>query len=190
MRKFLVAVLFVMLAPLFVQAQNIQMNWDGQNHHREITNDANDNKSLAIVGAGSLDTGAIDGASMTVNGKKININTDAVAKEVYDSVDRTEENAKFGIPVSGKETIGSYVAGGAAYRNNVTNSSVSMTGTTLQGRDVMGGASFLLDGSARLGDFSANNNSVTISGGSLSFYDYTAPGATAPESYGGNVYGG
>lgn len=190
MRKFLVAVLFVMLAPLFAQAQNIQMNWDGQNHHREITNDANDNKSLAIVGAGSLDTGAIDGASMTVNGKKININTDAVAKEVYDSVDRTEANAKFGIPVSGTETIGSYVAGGAAYRNNVTNSSVSMTGTTLQGRDVMGGASFLLDGSARLGNFSANNNSVTISGGSLSFYDYTAPGATAPETYGGNVYGG
>ena len=190
MRKFLVAVLFVMLAPLFAQAQNIQMNWDGQNHHREITNDANDNKSLAIVGAGSLDTGAIDGASMTVNGKKININTDAVAKEVYDSVDRTEANAKFGIPVSGTETIGSYVAGGAAYRNNVTNSSVSMTGTTLQGRDVMGGASFLLDGSARLGNFSANNNSVTISGGSLSFYNYTAPGATAPESYGGNVYGG
>lgn len=190
MRKFLVAVLFVMLAPLFAQAQNIQMNWDGQNHHREITDDSNDNKSLAIVGAGSIDTGAIDGASMTVNGKKININTDAVAKEVYDSVDRTEANAKFGIPVSGTETIGSYVAGGAAYRNNVTNSSVSMTGTTLQGRDVMGGASFLLDGSARLGDFSANNNSVTISGGSLSFYDYTAPGATAPESYGGNVYGG
>ena len=190
MRKFLVAVLFVMLAPLFAQAQNIQMNWDGQNHHREITNDANDNKSLAIVGAGSIDTGAIDGASMTVNGKKININTDAVAKEVYDSVDRTEANAKFGIPVSGTETIGSYVAGGAAYRNNVTNSSVSMTGTTLQGRDVMGGASFLLDGSARLGNFSANNNSVTISGGSLSFYDYTAPGATAPETYGGNVYGG
>lgn len=179
-----------MLAPLFAQAQNIQMNWDGQNHHREITNDANDNKSLAIVGAGSIDTGAIDGASMTVNGKKININTDAVAKEVYDSVDRTEANAKFGIPVSGTETIGSYVAGGAAYRNNVTNSSVSMTGTTLQGRDVMGGASFLLDGSARLGNFSANNNSVTISGGSLSFYDYTAPGATAPETYGGNVYGG
>lgn len=190
MRKFLVAVLFVMLAPLFVQAQNIQMNWDGQNHHREITDDSNDNKSLAIVGAGSIDTGAIDGASMTVNGKKININTDAVAQEVYNSVDRTEANAQFGIPVSGKETIGSYVAGGAAYRNNVTNSSVSMTGTTLQGRDVMGGASFLLDGSARLGDFSANNNSVTISGGSLSFYDYTAPGATDPESYGGNVYGG
>jgi hypothetical protein len=114
-----------------------------------------------------------------------------VAKKVYDSVDRSSAEAiTFGIPVSGTETIGSYVAGGAAYRNNVTNSSVSMTGTTLQGRDVMGGASFLLDGSARLGDFSANNNSVTISGGSLSFYKYTAPGATAPESYGGNVYGG
>lgn len=191
MRKFLVAVLFVMLAPLFAQAQNIQMNWDGQNHYREITDDSNDNKSLAIVGAGSIDTGAIDGASMTVNGKKININTDAVAKKVYDSVDRSSAEAiTFGIPVANQETTGSYVAGGAAYRNNVTNSSVSMTGTTLQGRDVMGGASFLLDGSARLGDFSANNNSVTISGGSLSFYDYTAPGATAPESYGGNVYGG
>lgn len=189
MRKFLVAVLFVMLAPLFVQAQDIQMNWDGQNYSREITDDSNDNKSLAIVGAGSIDTGAIDGASMTVNGKKININTDAVAQEVYNSVDRTEENAQFGIPVSGQETIGSYVAGGAAYRNNVTNSSVSMTGTTLQGRDVMGGASFLLDGSARLGDFSANNNSVTISGGSLSFYDYTAPGSTTV-TLGGNVYGG
>lgn len=191
MRKFLVAVLFVMLAPLFAQAQNIQMNWDGQNHYREITDDSNDNNSLAIVGAGSIGTGAIDGASMTVNGKKININTDAVAKKVYDSVDRSSAEAiTFGIPVSGTETIGSYVAGGAAYRNNVTNSSVSMTGTTLQGRDVMGGASFLLDGSARLGDFSANNNSVTISGGSLSFYDYTAPGATDPETYGGNVYGG
>lgn len=188
MRKFLVAVLFVMLAPLFAQAQNIQMNWDGQNHHREITDDSNDNKSLAIVGAGSIDTGAIDGASMTVNGKKININTDAVAQEVYNSVDADAITS--GIPVSGKETTGAYVAGGAAYRNNVTNSSVSMTGTTLQGRDVMGGASFLLDGSARLGNFSANNNSVTISGGSLSFYDYTAPGATAPETYGGNVYGG
>ena len=190
MRKFLVAVLFVMLAPLFVQAQNIQMNWDGQNHSREITDDSNDNKSLAIVGAGSIDTGAIDGASMTVNGKKININTAAVAQQVYNAKDRTEANAKFDIPVSGQETTGAYVAGGAAYRNNVTNSSVSMTGTTLQGRDVMGGASFLLDGSARLGDFSANNNSVTISGGSLSFYDYTAPGATDPETYGGNVYGG
>ena len=190
MRKFLVAVLFVMLAPLFAQAQNIQMNWDGQNHHREITNDANDNKSLAIVGAGSIGTGAIDGASMTVNGKKININTDAVAQEVYNSVDRSSADAiTFGIPVSGKETIGSYVAGGAAYRNNVTNSSVSMTGTTLQGRDVMGGASFLWDGSARLGDFSANNNSVTISGGSLSFYNYTAPGSPTV-TYGGNVYGG
>ena len=190
MRKFLVAVLFVMLAPLFAQAQNIQMNWDGQNHYREITDDSNDNKSLAIVGAGSLDTGAIDGASMTVNGKKININTDAVAKKVYDSVDRTSAEAiTFGIPVSGQETTGAYVAGGAAYRNNVTNSSVSMTGTTLQGRDVMGGASFLLDGSARLGDFSANNNSVTISGGSLSFYNYTVPGSPTVH-YGGNVYGG
>lgn len=188
MRKFLVAVLFVMLAPLFAQAQNIQMNWDGQNHHREITDDSNDNKSLAIVGAGSIDTGAIDGASMTVNGKKININTDAVAQEVYNSVDADAITS--GIPVSGKETTGAYVAGGAAYRNNVTNSSVSMTGTTLQGRDVMGGASFLLDGSARLGNFSANNNSVTISGGSLSFYNYTAPGAAASTPYGGNVYGG
>lgn len=191
MRKFLTAVFCVLFAPLFVQAaQDLQTNWYGQNHDREITDDSNDNKSLAIVGAGSIGTGAIDGASMTVNGKKININTDAVAKEVYDSVDRSSADAiTFGIPVAYQETTGAYVAGGAAYRNNVTNSSVSMTGTTLQGRDVMGGASFLWDGSARLGDFSANNNSVTISGGSLSFYDYTAPGSPTV-TYGGNVYGG
>ena len=191
MRKFLTAVFCVLFAPLFVQAaQHLQTNWYGQNHYREITDDSNNNKSLAIVGAGSIGTGAIDGASMTVNGKKININTDAVAKEVYDSVDRSSADAIiFGIPVAYQETTGAYVAGGAAYRNNVTNSSVSMTGTTLQGRDVMGGASFLWDGSARLGDFSANNNSVTISGGSLSFYDYTAPGSTTV-TYGGNVYGG
>ena len=191
MRKFLTAVFCVLFAPLFVQAaQDLQTNWYGQNHDREITDDSNDNNSLAIVGAGSIGTGAIDGASMTVNGKKININTDAVAKKVYDSVDRSSAEAiTFGIPVAYQETTGAYVAGGAAYRNNVTNSSVSMTGTTLQGRDVMGGASFLWDGSARLGDFSANNNSVTISGGSLSFYDYTAPGSTTV-TYGGNVYGG
>lgn len=37
MRKFLVAVFFVLFAPLFVQAaQNIQINWDGQDHSREI----------------------------------------------------------------------------------------------------------------------------------------------------------
>ena len=191
MRKFLTAVFCVLFAPLFVQAaQDLQTNWYGQNHDREITDDSNDNNSLAIVGAGSIGTGAIDGASMTVNGKKININTVPVAKEVYDSVDRSSADAiTFGIPVAYQETTGAYVAGGAAYRNNVTNSSVSMTGTTLQGRDVMGGASFLWDGSARLGDFSANNNSVTISGGSLSFYDYTAPGSTTV-TYGGNVYGG
>ena len=191
MRKFLTAVFCVLFAPLFVQAaQHLQTNWYGQNHYREITDDSNDNKPLAIVGAGSIGTGAIDGASMTVNGKKININDAAVAKKVYDSVDRSSAEAiTFGIPVAYQETTGAYVAGGAAYRNNVTNSSVSMTGTTLQGRDVMGGASFLWDGSARLGDFSANNNSVTISGGSLSFYDYTAPGSTTV-TYGGNVYGG
>ena len=191
MRKFLTAVFCVLFAPLFVQAaQDLQTNWYGQNHDREITDDSNDNKPLAIVGAGSIGTGAIDGASMTVNGKKININDAAVAKKVYDSVDRSSAEAiTFGIPVANQETTGAYVAGGAAYRNNVTNSSVSMTGTTLQGRDVMGGASFLWDGSARLGDFSANNNSVTISGGSLSFYDYTAPGSTTV-TYGGNVYGG
>lgn len=191
MRKFLTAVFCVLFAPLFVQAeQNLQTNWYGQNHDREITDDSNNNNSLAIVGAGSIGTGAIDGASMTVNGKKININDAAVAKKVYDSVDRSSAEAiTFGIPVANQETTGAYVAGGAAYRNNVTNSSVSMTGTTLQGRNVMGGASFLWDGSARLGDFSANNNSVTISGGSLSFYNYTAPGSTTVP-YGGNVYGG
>lgn len=187
MRKFLTAVFCVLFAPLFVQAaQDLQINWDGQNHDREIIDNSNDNNPLAIVGAGSVDMGAINGASMTVNGKDININNDATAKKVYDSV----THDSFQTPVLGQEHYGAYVAGGAAYNNNVTNSSVSMTGTNLQGRNVIGGASLLLDSTDRFGGYSANNNSVTISGGSLSFYDYTAPGATAPESYGGNVYGG
>ncbi|WP_428051867.1 hypothetical protein [Candidatus Avelusimicrobium faecicola] len=187
MRKFLTAVFCVLFAPLFVQAaQDLQINWDGQNHDREIIDNSNDNNPLAIVGAGSVDMGAINGASMTVNGKDININNDATAKKVYDSV----THDSFQTPVLGQEHYGAYVAGGAAYNNNVTNSSVSMTGTNLQGRNVIGGASLLLDSTDRFGGYSANNNSVTISGGSLSFYNYTAPGATAPESYGGNVYGG
>lgn len=68
MRKFLVAVFFVLFAPLFVQAaQNIQINWDGQDHSREIVGNNPDNP-LAIVGAGSLNAGEINGASLTVNG--------------------------------------------------------------------------------------------------------------------------
>ena len=186
MRKFLTAVFCVLFAPLFVQAaQDLQINWDGQNHDREIIDDSNDNKPLAIVGAGSVDMGAVNGASMTVNGKNININNDATAQKVYDSV----THDSFQTPVLSREHYGAYVAGGAAYRNNVTNSSVSMTGTNLQGRNVIGGASLLLDSTDRFGDYSANNNSVTISGGTLSFYNYTAPGATAA-TYGGMVYGG
>lgn len=183
MRKFLTAVFCVLFAPLFVQAaQDLQINWDGQNHDREIIDNSNDNNPLAIVGAGSVDMGAINGASMTVNGKDININNDATAKKVYDSV----THDSFQTPVLGQEHYGAYVAGGAAYNNNVTNSSVSMTGTNLQGRNVMGGASLLLDSTDRFGGYSANNNSVTISGGLISFYSYGTPATT----YGGSVYGG
>lgn len=183
MRKFLTAVFCVLFAPLFVQAaQDLQINWDGQNHDREIIDNSNDNNPLAIVGAGSVDMGAINGASMTVNGKDININNDATAKKVYDSV----THDSFQTPVLGQEHYGAYVAGGAAYNNNVTNSSVSMTGTNLQGRNVIGGASLLLDSTDRFGGYSANNNSVTISGGLISFYSYGTPATT----YGGSVYGG
>lgn len=185
MRKFLTAVFCVLFAPLFVQAaQDLQINWDGQNHSREITDNTNDNNPLAIVGAGSVDVGAITGASMTVNGKNININNNTAAKEIYDSVTRDD----FQTPVSGKETYGAYIAGGAAYRNNVTNSSVSMTGTNLQGRNVIGGHSLLLDSTDRFGGYSANNNSVTISGGLINFYSYSTASSTT--SYGGSVYGG
>lgn len=186
MRKFLTAVLFVMLAPLFAQAQSIQVNWDGQNHSREITED-NPNNPLAVVGGGSLNLGDIKGASLTVNGRDISINDASSAEKIYNSV--THDTFETPVHVQGNATMGAYVAGGAAYNNNVTNSSVSMTGTNLQGRNVIGGYSLLLDSTDRFGGYSANNNSVTISGGSLSFYDYTAPGSPTVH-YGGNVYGG
>ena len=187
MRKFLVAVFFVLFAPLLVSAgQDIQGNWDGHNHHREITDNTNDNKSLAIVGAGSLNTGDIQGASLTVNGKDINIKTSAVANEVYNAV--TPD--KFEIPTSSENTRkGAYVAGGAAYNNNVTNNSVSITDTNLTGRDVMGGVALIRQAGDRFGAASANNNSVSISGGAVNSYTFTPTGATSTV-LGGNVYGG
>ena len=190
MRKFLVAVFFVLFAPLFVQAaQDVQINWDGQNHYREITDNTNDNKELAIVGAGSLNAGAISGASLTVNGKDININNADTANKVYKSVTHSSDN-KFETPTSGNATNGAYVAGGAAYNNNVTNNSVSMTGTNLTGRNVMGGAALMREAGDRFGSASANNNSVSISGGSVNFYQFTPTGASSAEKLGGNVYGG
>ena len=181
MRKFLVAVFFVLFAPLFVQAaQNIQINWDGQDHSREIVGD-NPNKPLAIVGAGSLNAGAINGASLTVNGANISISDSAIANEIYHSV--TPD--KFEIPTSSDNTRkGAYVAGGAAYNNNVTNNSVSITGNNLTGRDVMGGVALIRQAEDRFGAASANNNSVSISGGAVNSYTFTST------DIGGNVYGG
>lgn len=186
MRKFLVAVFFVLFAPLFVQAaQNIQINWDGQDHSREIVGD-NPNKPLAIVGAGSLNAGEINGASLTVNGANISISDSAIANEIYHSV--TPD--KFEIPTSSDNTRkGAYVAGGAAYNNNVTNNSVSITDTNLTGRDVMGGVALIRQAGDRFGAASANNNSVSISGGAVNSYTFTPTGATSTV-LGGNVYGG
>lgn len=186
MRKFLVAVFFVLFAPLFVQAaQNIQINWDGQDHSREIVGN-NPDKPLAIVGAGSLNAGAINGASLTVNGANISISDSAIANEIYHSV--TPD--KFEIPTSSDNTRkGAYVAGGAAYNNNVTNNSVSITGNNLTGRDVMGGVALIRQAGDRFGAASANNNSVSISGGAVNSYTFTPTGATSTV-LGGNVYGG
>lgn len=186
MRKFLVAVFFVLFAPLFVQAaQNIQINWDGQDHSREIVGN-NPDKPLAIVGAGSLNAGAINGASLTVNGANISISDSAIANEIYHSV--TPD--KFEIPTSSDNTRkGAYVAGGAAYNNNVTNNSVSITGNNLTGRDVMGGVALIRQAGDRFGAASANNNSVSISGGAVNSYTFTPTGATS-KVLGGNVYGG
>lgn len=181
MRKFLVAVFFVLFAPLFVQAaQNIQINWDGQDHSREIVGNNPDNP-LAIVGAGSLNAGEINGASLTVNGANISISDPAIANEIYHSV--TPD--KFEIPTSSDNTRkGAYVAGGAAYNNNVTNNSVSITDTNLTGRDVMGGVALIRQAGDRFGAASANNNSVSISGGAVNSYTFTST------DIGGNVYGG
>lgn len=181
MRKFLVAVFFVLFAPLFVQAaQNIQINWDGQDHSREIVGN-NPNNPLAIVGAGSLNAGEINGASLTVNGANISISNATTANEIYHSV--TPD--KFEIPTSSENTRkGAYVAGGAAYNNNVTNNSVSITGNNLTGRDVMGGVALIRQAGDRFGAASANNNSVSISGGAVNAYTFTST------DIGGNVYGG
>lgn len=181
MRKFLVAVFFVLFAPLFVQAaQNIQINWDGQDHSREIVGNNPDNP-LAIVGAGSLNAGEINGASLTVNGANISISDSAIANEIYHSV--TPD--KFEIPTSSENTRkGAYVAGGAAYNNNVTNNSVSITDNNLTGRDVMGGVALIRQAGDRFGAASANNNSVAISGGAVNSYTFTST------DIGGNVYGG
>ena len=186
MRKFLVAVFFVLFAPLFVQAaQNIQINWDGQDHSREIVGNNPDNP-LAIVGAGSLNAGEINGASLTVNGANISISNSTTANEIYHSV--TPD--KFEIPTSSENTRkGAYVAGGAAYNNNVTNNSVSITGNNLTGRDVMGGVALIRQAGDRFGAASANNNSVSISGGAVNSYTFTPTGATSTV-LGGNVYGG
>lgn len=189
MRKFLVAVFFVLFAPLFVQAaQNIQINWDGQDHSREIVGD-NPDKPLAIVGAGSLNAGAINGASLTVNGANISISDSATANEIYHSVTHSNKN-NFEIPVLSDDTRkGAYVAGGAAYNNNVTNNSVSITDNNLTGRDVMGGVALIRQAGDRFGAASANNNSVSISGGAVNSYTFTPTGATSTV-LGGNVYGG
>lgn len=189
MRKFLVAVFFVLFAPLFVQAaQNIQINWDGQDHSREIVGD-NPDKPLAIVGAGSLNAGAINGASLTVNGANISISDSAIANEIYHSVKHSDKN-DYEIPFSSDDTRkGAYVAGGAAYNNNVTNNSVSITGNNLTGRDVMGGVALIRQARDRFGAASANNNSVSISGGAVNSYTFTPTGATSTV-LGGNVYGG
>lgn len=189
MRKFLVAVFFVLFAPLFVQAaQNIQINWDGQDHSREIVGNNPDNP-LAIVGAGSLNAGEINGASLTVNGANISISDSAIANEIYHSVTHSNKN-NFEIPVSSDDTRkGAYVAGGAAYNNNVTNNSVSITGNNLTGRDVMGGVALIRQAGDRFGAASANNNSVSISGGAVNSYTFTPTGATSTV-LGGNVYGG
>ena len=189
MRKFLVAVFFVLFAPLFVQAaQNIQINWDGQDHSREIVGN-NPDKPLAIVGAGSLNAGAINGASLTVNGANISISDSAIANEIYHSVTHSTKN-DFEIPASSDDTRkGAYVAGGAAYNNNVTNNSVSITDNNLTGRDVMGGVALIRQAGDRFGAASANNNSVSISGGAVNSYTFTPTGATSTV-LGGNVYGG
>lgn len=186
MRKFLVAVLFVLLAPLFAQAQSIQVNWDGQNHSREITED-NPNNPLAVVGGGSLNLGDIKGASLTVNGRDISINDASVAEKIYNSV--THDSFETPVHVQGNATMGAYVAGGAAYNNNVSNSAVNITNTNLEGRNVIGGAALMSEAGDRYGAASANNNAVTISGGTLKSFSFTPAGAIGQE-IGGNVYGG
>lgn len=181
MKKLLLAVFCLLPAAVSVQAADlVAPNWgvgniSGQN--RVVTDNSNNNKSLAIVGAGSLDDGSVSNSSLTIDGVQVNITTDSVANEAYSSTAPTE---------------GAYVAGGAVFNNTAANNTLNISNTSLTGRDAYGGAATLKNPSSkdRFDSGSANGNTVNITNAQLNAYTFTPTGAAFTTDLGGNVYGG
>jgi len=176
MKRLLFAV-FLFAAVQGYAADTLQANW-GQGNitnppAREVTDNSNVNKPLAIVGAGSLD-GSVSNASMTVNGKNISINDSAAAAEATSG---------------SRDTQGAYVAGGAVLNSTVSDSKLNLNNLTLQGRDAYGGSAVLRDRSLRMENGSANGNSAVLNNVTTQTFTFTSDDGSET-TIGGNVYGG
>lgn len=183
MRKLLVAVFFLLQAAVCVQAQTLlKPNWgygDVTNPAREVTNDANANNPLAIVGGGSIDGGMVADNALTINGWDVSID-EATAQK---SAKPDRQN---------KPAYGAYVAGGATFNNKATGNKLSLLNlgaAQMIGRDAYGAAALLMHKSNRFGNGAANNNTVTVSNAALGILNYTDSEGN-PQAVGGNVYGG
>ena len=132
MRKLLVAVFFLLQAAVCVQAQTLlKPNWgygDVTNPAREVTNDANANNPLAIVGGGSIDGGMVADNALTINGWDVSID-EATAQK---SAKPDRQN---------KPAYGAYEAGGATFNNKATGNKLSLLNlgaAQMIGRDAYG----------------------------------------------------
>ncbi|MBR2392775.1 MAG: hypothetical protein IKA93_04315, partial [Elusimicrobiaceae bacterium] len=182
MKKLLLAV-FCLLSSVavFAQGQNLEVNWhqssiDGQ--VREVTDDENINKPLAIVGGGSHH-GSATNNTLTIDGHNVSI----TQSSTFTDIENAQSNPLY-------YRYGAYVAGGAVLNNLATGNKLNLLNTTLAGRDAYGGVAVLKTTAERFGNGVANNNVVNIDGATIKGTSYTPPGAILPISVGGNVYGG
>ena len=181
MKKLLLAVFLLLPAAVSLHAQqDLESSWqmgdlDGQ--HRIVTDNSNNNTPLALVGAGSINNGSVSNSSLTIDGKQVNINSQAAASEAYQSS-------------SDQPTRGAYLAGGAVFNNTAANNALNISNTTLTGRDAFGGAAILQYRSNRFESGSATGNTVNISNTTTNSYTFTPVGGAGTATIGGNVYGG
>lgn len=180
MKKLLLAVFLLLPAAVSLQAQqNLKSNWgvgDITDQHRTVTDDSNNNNPLAIVGAGSINSGSVSNSSLTIDGKQVNLNSQNAANEAYQAS-------------SEHPTRGAYLAGGAVFNNTAANNTLNISNTSLTGRDALGGAAILQYTANRFGSGSANGNTVNISNTTTNSYSFT-PTQGGRATIGGNVYGG
>lgn len=183
MKKILLAV-FCLLSSVavFAQSQNLDINWqqssiDGQS--REVTDDSNINKSLAIVGGGSQ-RGSATNNTLTIDGHNVSI-TDS---NVLEEIDEDSSNPNY-------YRKGAYVAGGAVLNNQATGNTLNLLNSAnLNGRDAYGGAAVIRNPADRFGSGSANNNVANVDGVTTKSESFFPAGSMTSISVGGNVYGG